>query len=102
MPVRAPACAFGRSSGQRYPEAHVNAVDSSAEQLRRLWEKACTQGADDRVRTVQADLDTQWPNPGTPELVWASASMHHTAAPTEPCARSTTCSPPADYSLSSS
>jgi SAM-dependent methyltransferase len=33
------------------------------------------------VRTVQADLDTQWPNLGTPALVWASASMHHMADP---------------------
>ncbi|MER6949120.1 class I SAM-dependent methyltransferase [Nonomuraea sp. NPDC000554] len=65
----------------RYPEAHITAVDSSAEHLRRLREKARTQGADDRVRAVQADLDTPWPDLGTPELVWASAAMHHLADP---------------------
>lgn len=33
------------------------------------------------MRTVQADLDTGWPDLGTPDLVWASASMHHMADP---------------------
>ncbi|MFJ6982044.1 MULTISPECIES: class I SAM-dependent methyltransferase [unclassified Streptomyces] len=66
----------------RFPEAHVTAVDSSASHLQRLREKACAQGVVGRVRTVQADLDaTVWPDLGTPDLVWASASMHHLAAP---------------------
>jgi SAM-dependent methyltransferase len=65
----------------RFPEAHVTAVDTSTGHLQRLREKARAQGVDDRVRTVQADLDTTWPNLGTPDLVWASASMHHMAAP---------------------
>ncbi|MEE1927175.1 class I SAM-dependent methyltransferase [Streptomyces sp. TRM 70351] len=64
----------------RWPEAHVTAVDSSAEHLRRLREKACAEGVAERVRTVQADLDAaRWPALGTPDLVWASASMHHLA-----------------------
>ena len=34
------------------------------------------------MRTVQADLDeTAWPELGSPDLVWASASMHHMAHP---------------------
>ncbi|MCJ0872007.1 trans-aconitate 2-methyltransferase [Streptomyces sp. AP-93] len=66
----------------RFPEAHVTAVDSSAPHLQRLREKACARGVEDRVRTVQADLDeTEWPDLGTPDLVWASASMHHMADP---------------------
>ncbi|WP_447035093.1 class I SAM-dependent methyltransferase [Streptomyces sp. DSM 118878] len=65
----------------RWPEARITAVDSSAEHLHRLREKACAQGVDDRVRTVQADLDAGWPDLGTPELVWASASLHHMAEP---------------------
>lgn len=65
----------------RFPEAYVTAVDSSTAHLRRLREKACAQGVDDRVRTVQADLDTAWPDLGAPDLVWASASMHHMADP---------------------
>jgi SAM-dependent methyltransferase len=44
-------------------------------------EKACEGGVADRVRTVQADLDAAWPDLGKPELVWASASMHHMADP---------------------
>ncbi|MFJ4439860.1 class I SAM-dependent methyltransferase [Streptomyces sp. NPDC088923] len=66
----------------RFPEAHVTAVDTSAPHLQRLREKACAAGLEGRVRTVQADLDAAtWPELGTPDLVWASASMHHMADP---------------------
>ncbi|MFI6450010.1 class I SAM-dependent methyltransferase [Streptosporangium amethystogenes] len=66
----------------RFPEAHVIAVDASPGHLQRLRKKACAQDADDRVRTVQADLDAaDWPDLGRPDLVWASASMHHMADP---------------------
>lgn len=66
----------------RFPDAHVTAVDASTEHLQRLRTKACALGVQDRVRTVQADLDeTAWPDLGTPDLVWASASMHHMARP---------------------
>jgi SAM-dependent methyltransferase len=65
----------------RFPEAKVTAVDASAGHLRRLRERAKALGVADRVRTVQADLDTEWPELGQPELVWASASMHHMADP---------------------
>ncbi|WP_221359030.1 class I SAM-dependent methyltransferase [Streptomyces beigongshangae] len=66
----------------RFPDAHVTAVDASADHLRRLRAKACARGVEDRVRTVQADLDeATWPDLGSPELVWASASMHHMAHP---------------------
>lgn len=66
----------------RFPEAHVTAVDTSAAHLQRVREKACARGDEVRVRTVQADLDAaDWPDLGTPDLVWASASMHHMADP---------------------
>ncbi|MFJ4716390.1 class I SAM-dependent methyltransferase [Streptomyces sp. NPDC088785] len=66
----------------RFPEARVTAVDASAGHLRLLREKACARGVQDRVRTVQADLDADdWPDLGAPDLVWASASMHHMARP---------------------
>ncbi len=66
----------------RFPEAHVAAVDTSAAHLQRVREKACARGDEGRVRTVQADLDAaDWPDLGTPDLVWASASMHHMADP---------------------
>ncbi|PSL52151.1 methyltransferase family protein [Saccharothrix carnea] len=66
----------------RFPEAHVTAVDASPGHLRRLREKASARGVGEQVRTVQADLDhATWPDLGTPDLVWASASMHHMADP---------------------
>ncbi|WAX81730.1 class I SAM-dependent methyltransferase [Streptomyces sp. KMM 9044] len=67
---------------ERFPDAHVTAVDTSAGHLQLLREKACAREVEDRVRTVQADLDARhWPDLGTPDLVWASASMHHMAHP---------------------
>ncbi|GAT69971.1 methyltransferase type 12 [Planomonospora sphaerica] len=67
---------------ERFPGAHVTAVDTSAGHLRLLREKARARGAEGRVQTVQADLDAdRWPDLGTPDLVWASASMHHMADP---------------------
>ncbi|MGW0720089.1 class I SAM-dependent methyltransferase [Streptomyces sp. NPDC002778] len=66
----------------RFPHAHVTAVDASAEHLQRLRTKACTRGVEERVRTLQADLDDDtWPDLGSPDLIWASASMHHIAHP---------------------
>ena len=66
----------------RFPEAEVTAVDSSVGHLRRLREKAASKGAAGRVHTVEADLDAAgWPELGTPELAWASASLHHLADP---------------------
>ncbi|MFE9246753.1 methyltransferase domain-containing protein [Nocardiopsis sp. NPDC006938] len=66
----------------RFPEARVTAVDASAEHLDRLRAKAREAGTLDRVRTVLADLDAaDWPDLGTPDLVWASASLHHMADP---------------------
>ncbi|MFD7316814.1 class I SAM-dependent methyltransferase [Streptomyces sp. NPDC059883] len=67
---------------ERFPDAQVTAVDTSAGHLQLLREKACARGIEGRVRTVQADLDAHhWPGLGTPDLVWASASMHHMANP---------------------
>ncbi|MFJ9078310.1 methyltransferase [Streptomyces sp. NPDC102278] len=86
---------------ERFPDAQVTAVDSSAAHLRRLVEKARAGGVDGRVHTVEADLDTSRPDLdrpdlgrpdlgrpdlgrpdlGRPDLVWASASLHHLADP---------------------
>ncbi|ASO21657.1 SAM-dependent methyltransferase [Actinoalloteichus hoggarensis] len=65
----------------RFPEARVTAVDHSEAHLERLRRKAREHGSADRVRTVQANLDAPWPDLGRPELVWASASLHHLADP---------------------
>lgn len=66
----------------RFPDAVVTAVDSSAEHLERLRDRATDRGLHDRVRTVQADLDAaDWPELVAAELIWASASLHHLADP---------------------
>lgn len=65
----------------RFPEAEVTAVDASTGHLSRLRARAEALGVADQVRTVSADLDTDWPELGHPDLVWASASMHHMADP---------------------
>ncbi|GGC83360.1 hypothetical protein GCM10011512_07660 [Tersicoccus solisilvae] len=65
----------------RFPDASVTAVDVSAAYLQRVREKAEARGLGERVRTVQADLDGDWPDLGTPDLVWSSAAIHHLADP---------------------
>lgn len=65
-----------------FPDATVTAVDSSAEHLELLQERARREGLEHRVRLLEVDLDaTDWPDLGRPDLVWASASMHHLADP---------------------
>lgn len=65
-----------------FPEAHVTAVDAAPGHLQRLRDKACARGVGEHVHTVLADLDdATWPDLGTPDLVWASAAMHHMADP---------------------
>ncbi len=67
---------------ERFRRARVTAVDSSDEHLRRLRDKALAAGLAERVRTVRTDLDqADWPDLGTPDLVWSSAAMHHLADP---------------------
>lgn len=67
---------------ERFPQARVTAVDSSETHLERLREKSRRRGVADQVSTVLADLDDPvWPDLGIPDLVWASASMHHMAEP---------------------
>jgi SAM-dependent methyltransferase len=66
----------------QFPDAHVTAVDASPGHLRRLRERACARRVDAHIRTVLANLDdATWPDLGTPDLVWASGSMHHMADP---------------------
>ena len=66
----------------RFPTAHVTAVDVSGDHLERLRTTATVRGVQERVRTVQADLDEgTWPDLGSPDLIWASASMHHMSHP---------------------
>jgi len=66
---------------ERFDQADVIALDLSAEMLHRLSSKARVLGVADRIRTVQADLDTAWPAIEAVDLVWASSSLHHMADP---------------------
>jgi SAM-dependent methyltransferase len=69
------------------PGATITAVDVDQEMLDHLGHKAVAADVADRVRTVQADLDQPWPDLGTVDLIWASASMHHMASPAEALGR---------------
>jgi SAM-dependent methyltransferase len=62
---------------RRFDDAEVVAVDASDEMLERVHEKAVDLGISDRVKAVQADLDTNWPETGQVDLTWASMFMHH-------------------------
>jgi ubiquinone/menaquinone biosynthesis C-methylase UbiE len=66
---------------ERFDQAEVIALDVSAEMLQRLSGRARVLGVADRIRTVQADLDTAWPAIDTVDLVWASRSLHHLTDP---------------------
>ncbi|HJY70633.1 MAG TPA: class I SAM-dependent methyltransferase, partial [Streptosporangiaceae bacterium] len=65
----------------QFPGAEVIAVDESGDLLARLRAKARERGLDDRVQTVEADLDRAWPAVGLVDLTWTSMALHHLADP---------------------
>jgi SAM-dependent methyltransferase len=66
---------------RRFPAAEVVAIDSSTFMLDRLRASAQEHGLAARLRGVQADLDTVWPDVGAIDFAWAASSMHHFADP---------------------
>ncbi|MGH9080845.1 MAG: class I SAM-dependent methyltransferase [Acidimicrobiales bacterium] len=66
---------------ERFERADAIAVDISAQLLQHLRGRARGLGVTDRVRTVQADVDTAWPAIEPVDLVWASSSLHHMTDP---------------------
>ncbi|GAA4608745.1 SAM-dependent methyltransferase [Actinoplanes octamycinicus] len=66
---------------RQLPGATLTAVDVDEQMQARLRERAGEAGFGDRIRTVRADLDGDWPELGPADLVWASASLHHLADP---------------------
>ncbi|GAA3222247.1 class I SAM-dependent methyltransferase [Dactylosporangium siamense] len=68
---------------RRFPGARITAVDMSPQMLDHLRHKAHAAGLADRIRTVEADLDTAWPDgvEQQADLVWAANSLHHLADP---------------------
>lgn len=65
----------------RFPNAEVVAADVSAQMLHRVRERADVDALGARVSTVQLDLDERWPELGSFDLAWASASLHELATP---------------------
>ncbi len=66
---------------RHFAAAEIIAVDASEEMLERTRTKALELGLNDRIRSVQADLDGGWPNLEGVDLTWASMSLHHVADP---------------------
>jgi SAM-dependent methyltransferase len=64
-----------------FEAADLIALDQSTEMLGRLEIKARQLGLADRIRTLQADLDLEWPGIDPVDVVWASNSLHHLADP---------------------
>jgi len=66
---------------QRFPDAEVIALDVSPVSLAKIGAKAAAAGLAARIHPLEADLDAGWPDLGTMDLTWASASLHHMADP---------------------
>jgi SAM-dependent methyltransferase len=66
---------------KRFPDAEVIALDVSPESLAKIGPKAARDGLAARIHPLEADLDAGWPDLGTLDLTWASASLHHMADP---------------------
>ena len=66
---------------RRFTDAHAVAIDASEEMLGHVADRAAELGLADRVTTQRADLDTGVPAMTPVDLAWASASLHHLAAP---------------------
>lgn len=66
---------------RQFPDAVVVAIDQSPLMLERLRITAHDQRLDERVRTIEADLDVARPDLSAADVVWAASSMHHFADP---------------------
>lgn len=66
---------------QRFGGAEVTAVDAADGMLERIRTKALFLGLAERVHTVLADLDGDWPVAEPVDVTWASMSLHHLADP---------------------
>ncbi|RAX49897.1 SAM-dependent methyltransferase [Arthrobacter sp. AQ5-05] len=64
-----------------FPEAGVLALDQSEFMLGRLSGTVKEHGLEERVSTLQVDLDASWPELTDIDLVWAASSMHHMSDP---------------------
>lgn len=60
-----------------FPGASVVAVDGSAELLDRVRTRALRHGVDDRVTTVEANIEAGVGDLGPADIVWAAMVLHH-------------------------
>ena len=73
----------GTGAGTFAPVQEISTMPRSSPLTRqmRCWnvfaKKALDCGLTERIRTVQADLDTDWPETGLVDFTWASMFMHH-------------------------
>lgn len=81
---------FGSGTGadavalaERFPDAHVHALDLSAELLERVASAAGQAGVAERIEGHLVDLNNDWTAvvPQQVGLAWASLSMHHLSDP---------------------
>ncbi|WP_371053588.1 class I SAM-dependent methyltransferase [Rhodococcus gordoniae] len=66
---------------RRFRHAQLVALDRSAGMLGRIRKTAEHNGFDDRIRTVEVDLDAGLPAVGAIDLGWAALSLHHIEDP---------------------
>ncbi|GAC01059.1 hypothetical protein GONAM_22_00340 [Gordonia namibiensis NBRC 108229] len=67
---------------RNFADAQLLAVDSSTEMAALVEQRAAAGGFAARVATVVADLDDGLPPLHSPDVLWASMSLHHLADPT--------------------
>ena len=68
---------FTCTLAERFPSAHVVAVDGSATMLQHVAVRASRLGLADRIETRRAELATDIDSLGHADLVWASLAIHH-------------------------
>jgi SAM-dependent methyltransferase len=66
---------------RRFPNAHLVALDQSADMLDHLRAAALRHGVGERVAAIRADVDAAWPQVGSFDLAWAASSLHHMRDP---------------------
>lgn len=66
---------------RRFRDAEIVAIDRSSSMLERVVAAAREGGVLDRVRVVEADLETGWPSVSPVDVVWLSSVLHEFADP---------------------
>ncbi|WP_449372743.1 class I SAM-dependent methyltransferase [Arthrobacter psychrolactophilus] len=81
MDLGAGAGAGTMALAQRFPHADIIALDKSPAMLAELAQAAARHGLEDRVTTLEADLDQGLPASASADLMWASSFVHELSDP---------------------